>query len=230
MALSKEHITQLYKFTQQHYIEYYDVQTEMVDHLANDIEQIWEEQPQLSFQKARELSFKKFGIFGFMDVLGEKENVLNKKYWKMVWKIFIKFFKIPQIILTLSIAIGWYQLFKIFPQKETFQVIGIGCFIIILFRLVILAKQKEKRFQKTNKKWLLEDNIYNIGNMYLLLNLFFQINFHISKVNSNTEILVLSFVFTVIIILFYITTFILPSKAEEILEKEYPEYKFVINS
>ena len=56
MKLNKEHISQLYKFTRQHYVEYYDVQTELVDHLANDIEQIWEEQPQLSFQQARELS------------------------------------------------------------------------------------------------------------------------------------------------------------------------------
>ena len=41
MKLTKEQIQQLYKFTRQHYVEYYDVQTELVDHLANDIEQIW---------------------------------------------------------------------------------------------------------------------------------------------------------------------------------------------
>ncbi|WP_320240732.1 hypothetical protein [Tenacibaculum sp. 1B UA] len=40
MKLTDQHIEQLYKFTRQHYVEHYDVQTELVDHLANDIEQI----------------------------------------------------------------------------------------------------------------------------------------------------------------------------------------------
>ena len=38
MKLTEEQIQQLYKFTRQHYVEHYDVQTELVDHLANDIE------------------------------------------------------------------------------------------------------------------------------------------------------------------------------------------------
>jgi len=55
MKLTSQQIQQLYKFTRQHYVEYYDVQTELVDHLANDIEQIWKEQPNLSFEKARDI-------------------------------------------------------------------------------------------------------------------------------------------------------------------------------
>ena len=79
MKLTAEQIQQLYKFTRQHYVEHYDMQTELVDHLANDIEQIWQEQPKLSFEQARDMSFKKFGVFGFMDVVGERAKVLNKK-------------------------------------------------------------------------------------------------------------------------------------------------------
>lgn len=37
-TLSKEDIQNLYTFTRQHYVEHYDLQTELVDHLANDIE------------------------------------------------------------------------------------------------------------------------------------------------------------------------------------------------
>ena len=69
MKISENHIEQLYKFTREHFVYHYDVQTELVDHLANDIEQICEEQPQLTFEQAREVSFKKFGVFGFMDVV-----------------------------------------------------------------------------------------------------------------------------------------------------------------
>jgi len=55
MTLTEEHIDQLYKFTRKHFVEHYDVQTELVDHLANDIEQIWIDQPKLSFEEARDL-------------------------------------------------------------------------------------------------------------------------------------------------------------------------------
>ena len=78
MKLTPEQIQQLYKFTREHFVEHYDVQTELVDHLANDIEQIWETQPNLSFEDARTISFKKFGVFGFMDVVGERAKALNK--------------------------------------------------------------------------------------------------------------------------------------------------------
>ena len=65
MKLTSQHIDQLYKFTRAHYVEWYDLQTELVDHLANDIENIWEKEPNLSFDQAKNKAFKKFGIFGF---------------------------------------------------------------------------------------------------------------------------------------------------------------------
>jgi hypothetical protein len=61
-------------------VEYYDLQTELVDHLANDMEVIWQKQPTLSFEQARDASFKKFGVFGFMDVVGERQKAMTKRY------------------------------------------------------------------------------------------------------------------------------------------------------
>ena len=42
MELTKNQIDELYKFTRKHYVYHYDVQSELVDHLANDIENIWQ--------------------------------------------------------------------------------------------------------------------------------------------------------------------------------------------
>ena len=72
MKLTQKQIQNLYKFTRQHYVYWYDLQSELVDHLANDIEDIWKKEPNLSFEKAKEKAFKKFGIFGFMDVIEKK--------------------------------------------------------------------------------------------------------------------------------------------------------------
>lgn len=38
MKLSAQQIDQLYAFTRQHFVEWYDLQSELVDHLANAIE------------------------------------------------------------------------------------------------------------------------------------------------------------------------------------------------
>lgn len=78
MKLNKQQINQLYLFTRQHFVEWYDLQSELVDHLANSIEDRWKENPKLTFEEALDLEFKKFGIFGFMDVVDERRRFLSK--------------------------------------------------------------------------------------------------------------------------------------------------------
>lgn len=80
MPLTAVQIDQLYLFTRQHYVEYYDLQTELVDHLAHAIEAQMKESPTLTFDEALNLEFQKFGIFGYMDVVENRQAVLNKKY------------------------------------------------------------------------------------------------------------------------------------------------------
>ena len=111
--ISEQQITQLYKFTKDRYIE-----TELVDHLADDIEGIWKENPNLSFDKAKNNSFKKFGIFGFYNIIKSKHNALGKKYWILVWKYFIEFFNLPKIILIIFIIGIVYSIFNLSPNKD----------------------------------------------------------------------------------------------------------------
>ena len=58
MKVTPSQLQDLYAFTRNHYVYHYDLQTELVDHLANDIETIWQENPKLSFEEARDQSFK----------------------------------------------------------------------------------------------------------------------------------------------------------------------------
>ena len=176
MKLNPSQIQQLYKFTRQHYVEYYDVQTELVDHLANDIEQLWQVQPNLSFEKARDISFKKFGVFGFMDVLEARTNSLNKKYWKLVLGVFKTYFKLPQLFSTLTLFSVIYTSFSLVPNHYwVYIIILFGVFTVFGVRLFQLQKFKKQRFKQTNKKWLLEEYILKGGNIGAFGFLFFQI-------------------------------------------------------
>ncbi len=86
MKLTQSQIEDLYAFTRQHFVVYYDLQTELVDHLANTIEHLWETEPKLPFEDAKQKAFKKFGIFGFMDAIAQREKAMNKRYTKYLWK------------------------------------------------------------------------------------------------------------------------------------------------
>jgi len=227
MKLTSEQIHELYKFTRQHYVEHYDVQTELVDHLANDIEQIWKTQPNLSFEDARNISFKKFGVFGFMEVVESRAKALNKKYWKLVWDIFKRFFNIPHILISITLFLAIWLSFHVFSSKILFVTISITGILILGIKLYFLNQEKKKRFKETNKKWILEEYVYNIGGGIGFINLFIQMVNLSPESFSKTVIIIASVILTAFILLIYITSFVLPSKIEEILLKQYPEYKLV---
>ncbi|WCC42344.1 hypothetical protein PJJ26_13065 [Tenacibaculum finnmarkense] len=164
MQLTNQNIAQLYKFTQQHFVEFYDVQTELVDHLANDIEQIYIEKPTVTFEEARDISFKKFGIFGFMDILEEKQKQVAKKYRIILWNLLKQWFTLPKIIITFSIFLGFYNMYKI-PVFGAYSYISfyVVFFVFLLIKCRLLFSQQKQKIVKTNKKWLLENFIYKLA-------------------------------------------------------------------
>ncbi|WP_445748152.1 hypothetical protein [Polaribacter sp.] len=229
MKLTQTHIEELYKFTRQHYVYHYDVQTELVDHLANDIEAIWLENPKLSFEQARDQSFKKFGIFGFMDVIEAKQKQLGKKYNKILFRFMKEWFSIPKIMITLLIFGFFYSLLN-------FQVNEI-IFLIILFCLAIvdvilahkLVKKANQRFKQNQKKFLLEEMIFRTGsfNTIIIFSNFFQLSNFTHNLTSDFGKFLFAFFITLAIIFSYVTLIIIPQKAEELLQETYPEYKMV---
>ncbi|GFD91524.1 hypothetical protein KUL156_27810 [Alteromonas sp. KUL156] len=232
MQLTDQHIEQLYKFTRQHFVEHYDVQTELVDHLANDIEQIWKENPTLTFEQARDKSFKKFGVFGFMNVVEEKQKQMNKKYFLIILGFVKQWFSIPKIVLTFSMFYCFYLLLQFSFSKNLFN--GFF-FIVILIEFFMLFKKRKKlnvKFKKTGKKWMLEDIIQtqNHGNVVFLLFYIFQFITPSSYENlSGFTSVIIAFVTTLAIIIGYISLIIIPNKAKKLLEEQYPEYKFTNN-
>ncbi|WP_299015193.1 hypothetical protein [uncultured Polaribacter sp.] len=229
MKLQETQIDNLYKFTRKHYVYHYDVQTELVDHLANDIEQIWEEHPNLKFEDARDKAFKKFGIFGFLDVIEAKQKQMNKRYRKIMWRFFSEWFTMPKLMTTLASIIGLFCLLKI--SFSQYFLLGV-LFVLVVIDLVNLTKRRkaQKKLKKKDKVFLLEAMIGDTRNGFsgiLFLNIFnlmnaFKVDF--SQL-ENHWLLLIACLATATGILFYVTSFLMPQKAEELLQETYPEYK-----
>ena len=220
-------IDELYAFTRAHFVEYYDLQTELVDHLANAIEGIWQQRPNLTFKEALDIEFKKFGIFGFSDVVEQRQKALGKKYYRLMWGYFKQFFKLPHLILTLGITFLTYKLIAFEP---TFFIYLQMCLIItIVYKTIHYKGMYGKKVKDTGRKWLFEEIIYNCGGIFGFIGLplqFFQFTF---KEPGFFTISMLTVFLVVIALLSYVMLFIIPAKAEEHLKAAYPEYNLEVS-
>lgn len=228
MKLTSQQIDRLYQFTRQHYVEYYDLQTELVDHLANAVEQQWQQNPKLTFEEALQIEFKKFGVFGFMNVVEKRQAALNKKYNKIILKHFKVFFTIPKIILTITLVGLIYFILKTSVFKANIVLVAIGIIILSFYFFLIYFVSKNRKANKAmHKKWLLKEIILGrssiVGVMYLPI----QVLLHSEKVLENSlGVFCISFLLVSMALIEYIMIIEIPKKAEVYLKETYPEYVF----
>jgi len=176
MQLTSEQIQNLYNFVRSRHVEFYDVQTELVDHLANDIEEIWKEEPNLSYLQARSRSFKKFGVFGFSKIVSTKQKELTKQYWKHAWQVFKEYFRLPKIILTLFLIAVFYLILDVIPNKNLFLTVYLIAYTVIPFIAVGYRLHKLKKRKKlTRRKWLFDSINATLGGYFHISQLFLQI-------------------------------------------------------
>ena len=129
MTLSKEQIEQLFIFTQKKFVHWYDLQVELVDHLANKIEAEMAANKALSFERALGNVYASFGIFGFAKIVSEKQEALRKANNKLLWNAIKAEFWWPNLIRSAAILIIVYT---------TVFVLGLRAMIILYASLYIL--------------------------------------------------------------------------------------------
>ncbi len=223
--LTAEQIDQLYTFTRQHFVEHYDLQTELVDHLANAIETRWVNEPNVPFEDALQAAFKKFGVFGFSDVVEQRSKALGKRYQKLMWGYFKTFFTVPRSLLTLALIVCAklilaYNVYVMLALYISMQVYS-------LYRMSVNIKAFNQKAKETGRKWMFEEMIFRGVTFSALAGFWFQFGqmmYNTQSVAGQWLIAVLS---VVLLLHNYIVLFIIPSKAEQYLIETYPEYKMV---
>lgn len=191
--ITEVEINQIFDFTKRHYVEFYDVQVELVDHLANAIEEQWKENPNISFEDALQNEFKKFGVFGFTGLVEQKQTELHKYYNKMLWKEVLKFFSIPKVVITVLL---YLSVFYILKNYGTLGEIIILALLIALFTYFMIDGLRHvfkiKRTQKNQgRSWLIQSvaqsafslpTIGITGAYYTFINRFFEENYNFTNI------------------------------------------------
>ena len=231
MKLNEVQIEKLYTFTQKHFVEWYDVQTELVDHLANGIEQQWKEFPSRGFEEALNLEFKKFGIMGFSEVVEQKTKALDCYYRSLIWKYFLNFFKLPQLLLTLFLIFGYYKLLQLANEHHLYWLI-IPTLTLIFglpwYFLITQAMKVKREKKKTGKQWLFNRTIMQLGGFVHFLNfaLYFQILFQIGSLWSNLFMMGFSVMVVLAGLVIYCAIFIASPLLQKQMSEQYVDYNF----
>jgi hypothetical protein len=211
MELSKEQIDQLFKFTEKKYVRWYDLQVEIVDHLATKIEELMTNNPSLSFESALQRVYTGFGIFGFAKVVQQKELALAQASRTLWWKSIGEFFTWPKIAFTAFVFSSSWQLAQMFDTA----ILEILFIVIYIITAVVLLKKELQMKRSTKKLLLLQQGSYSST---------FVMIYQFSIINVNGNLSPTAFAILVVAgTLFHIAWFNLYSSISKKAKELYPE-------
>jgi len=229
--LSQEEIDGLFLFCERHYVKYYDLQLELVDHLAESIELQFRNDNSIIFDNALKNIFKDFGIFGFSKIKTARERALQKGYEDLFWQLTLDYLKMPKVILTgaaVSVLFSFisfahnpgnfifsyflailflliYYHYRLFPTKYRIKTVGGKSFMAISYlesRQLLAATAMQCPFI-----------VFQLIHMQ-----------YIQLLNYFWFALPVSLAIIMFTITLYLSLFVIPSKIREHLKEQFPQY------
>jgi uncharacterized membrane protein HdeD (DUF308 family) len=120
MKLTTQQIEYVSHYVKSFDIKWYELQVEFTDHMVNSMEEIWEKDPELTFDQVKQNAANKFvGDSSFKSIQEVRKRILQKEYRKVQWKMITEYLKFPKIsgsILLVYLAYTFSAYF-VSPQK-----------------------------------------------------------------------------------------------------------------
>ena len=172
--LSEDQTHALHQFVKSKYVDYYDVQMELVDHLACEIENVWATDKNIPFDQALSEVYKRFGIYGFSRIVQARESAIRRQNRLMWWREFKMFFKFPRITFSLALLL----VITILASQT-----GTTAFVIVntVFAVVCTVNEllRRNRFKPIKKikmaSWQFSGMATSVVNVVVVLDLNFTI-------------------------------------------------------
>ncbi|MBU3743947.1 MAG: hypothetical protein FGM61_05270 [Sediminibacterium sp.] len=99
--LQQAQVDEIIAFCEAKGVTYYDVQVELVDHIADCIDNLQKLNSALCFTDALHLAGNQFGDEEFADIVKSKKRLIEKRMSRLIEKEFLSFFTIPRVMITL---------------------------------------------------------------------------------------------------------------------------------
>lgn len=148
MKLTAEQIEYVSGYIQSFDIKWYELQVELTDHFVSIMEEIWQEDEELTFHQVKYYAEQRFGRDYFKEVELERRKILRKEYKRVQLKMVAEYFKFPKIVLSILMVFLIY--------KISFYFVDISIYIKILFGILLVPTAilvlDGFRFRKINRK------------------------------------------------------------------------------
>jgi hypothetical protein len=171
IQLTDSELENLYRFCARHYVHWYDVQAELVDHLATAIEERLAANPKLSFEQALDDVYRGFGYKGFAGVVAERTAQVQRANNKLRRCLFFSYFRWPKMALTLFITTAIYSLGKWLPG-QAMEWVALAMVLCVFVWQFVLAWRIGGMAKMGSKKLLLTESA---GSGVLWGNIFLQV-------------------------------------------------------
>ena len=216
-------------FTRKKYVKFYDVQIELVDHIAHKIEELQALDPNLSFDQAIHKVYKSFGIYGFTKMQEKYVDQVQKQWWRRMVRYFLSYFTLPKVFLTIALAtVFFFYINLIGTVIPNSLVIWISAGFISMF-----FKYHGRRAIKENKNRL-NSNLLVVNSYSTVINglvtndlILFGTVFHIFYYNGKFEdlsqvwIMIGAFGLSFLVITHYAMHYVFPKWLEEEVQERY---------
>jgi hypothetical protein len=167
--LTNEEIAELYKYCERKKIVYYDIQIEIVDHIASAIEDRLKSNPNLSFKQALEEVHSSFGSFGLKKIVDSKTSAMGRQYGRIRRQLVRSYFTFPKIALTFLLVVVCITMERVLPAFVlSYVLIVMGSFILYSFVQNEILKRKLRK-QQTRKLLMTDSQYFDFGFIYLIL-------------------------------------------------------------
>jgi hypothetical protein len=228
--ITPEETNELFTFCKKHQIYHYDVQIELVDHMASAIEEQWEEDSELNFNIALKRTFSKFGIYGFSKIEKQKARGLKKKYNRLLLRFVLEFYRWPKVISTFVFTIGLFLIFQIIEQDIwIILAYSLSLFLGIIIYHFFFHKRTKLNI-KPGKTFLMEEQYKRVTSLYALVIQLPNFTYHAFNYGNTRTIenqwilLIISFSLVAFTVLLYGNFFYLPKKIKEHFLEQFAEF------
>jgi hypothetical protein len=137
MKLTAEQIGTVSNYIQSFDIKWYELQVELTDHFVSIMEEIWNEDPELTFHQVKYRAEQRFGRNYFKEIEKERTRILGKEYNRSQRKMVAEYLKFPKIVLSILMMFIVYMTAFCFDDFQKYiKVISTVFLIGSLFMLI----------------------------------------------------------------------------------------------
>lgn len=203
MKLTNEQILEIRNFVGSHGIRYYDVQLEIIDHMACNVEQLMTAHPGLTLNEAIAQTHVEFGEAGFKVIQEAMRKSLQKRYWKLFRAVFTSYLKPVYLLL----EVGLVYLICMFAKKTDTVDVPVDITWIVVFLLSGILSFNNLRLKKYKRMLAMQMGVIvtSVVNVPIQLFIWFFLLGPIPAVFGTVATAVICGVFLIVLIITFFT-------------------------